>query len=335
MLLYSNNSYCFELSDLSVSRSGSGVLSNFDGPGLGIRRMILAENSYNTKLGLGHEGDDVVLSFTDIVFMALARPNCASCYNKSSSCSNMKAVLVPIVQISGKNIPIEENIPDGILPQCKESSFDSKLMLNNVEFINYKLDYQSDNNINYRLCKNNIIFDQNSIPDSASRIFLKNAIAKNSTPAAYIILHEPPQEFLFWRGGCGDFNCSGNKNWLLTDLDGSFLGAVSQIVPQTEGVEIPGCQDYKDWNGKLCPGMSLGILEFQNDGPDQRLRLIAPLNISSRYMKTTLNQWREWQWLGSDPKDKRLSRFNGKHLNFFNYIYFLFRDDRKEPINGV
>ena len=124
-------------------------------------------------------------------------------------------------------------------------------------------------------------------------------------------MQEPPQQFLFWRGGCGDFNCSGNKNWILNDLDGKLTGQIGQVVPKNLGINNTNCIDRNTWNAKFCSGITFGMLEFQNDGPDQRLRIIAPVNATSSIGKITLNQWREWKWLGPDPLDKRLARFNG------------------------
>lgn len=311
MIIYKNGSDCAEVSDMSISRCHSGVLTNFNMEGVRISRMILAENDVGSNIWMGREADDIVLKFTDILFLAVARANCLYCYTSASSCSDKKAIYLPIVQIAGKDIPIDKNYPEGILSQCTDSSMDSKLILTNVQFTNYKLDYQSDANENFRLCKNNIVFQQPSIPDQASRVFLHNTKAKNSASLAYFGFEEPPQNFLGWRGGCGDFNCSGNKNWILTDTDGSLFGKISQAIPQNPGIAHPACTDNQQWNGRLCPGLYFGMIEFQNDGPDQRLRIIAPVNITTQYMKNTLNQWREWQWLGPEPKDKRLSRFNG------------------------
>ena len=311
LLIYSNNSECIELTDISVSRCYSGVLSNFNSDGISINRMILAENDGNAKLWFARENDDNYLTFSNIVFMALARPSCIKCYSSVNACSNMRAILIPIVQINGKAIPIDKHTPEGILSQCTDSAMDSKLVMNNITFINYKVDYHADANINYRPCSNNYIFQQPSVPDQSARIYLKNTKALNSAKLAYFELVEPPQQFLFWRGGCGDFNCTGNKNWLLTDTDGSLFGMKSQVIPQINGINSSLCTDVNEWNGRLCSGIHFGMLEFQNDGPDQRLRLVSPVNVTSTRMHTTLNEWREWKWLGPDPLDKRLARFNG------------------------
>jgi len=311
LIIYLNNSYCFELTDFTASRSAQGVLSNFLGSGLSLQRMILAENTYNSKVWTANDADDISLSFTNIIFMAMARPMCSSCYSNPTTCQNMRALIIPIVQIHGKSIPIDKTIPEDILSQCIDSAFDSKLIMTNVQFHNYKIDYTQDANQYYRNCSNNYVFQQPAVPDQSSRVYLKNTTAKNSNRNSFFQLQEPPQQFLFWRGGCGDFNCSGNKNWILTDQDGSLFGSISQVIPRNDSLPFSFCQNNVNWNARWCSGINFGMLEFQNDGPDQRLRLVAPVNISNPNMLFVLNEWREWQWLGPDPMDKRLARFNG------------------------
>jgi len=310
LIIYRNNSYCFELTDFSASKCLVGVLSNFNGKGLSIQRMILAENGYNAKLWTADDSDDMNLWFTNIIFMAMARPMCSSCYSYNQACQNMRALIIPIVQIEGKSIPIDKTTPEDITGQCIDSAFDSKLIMTNVQFVNYKIDYSQDANQNFNQCANNYIFQQPAVPDQSSRVYLKNTRAINSDLNSFIVLEEPPQQFLFWRGGCGDFNCSGNKNWILTDQDGSFLGFIGQVVPLDDSMEVSYCQDNILWDARLCSGINFGMMEFQNDGPDQRLRLISPVNVSTPDRLFILNEWREWQWLGPDPLNMRLSRFN-------------------------
>ena len=323
LILAANNSYCYEASDFSVAKSFIGVISNFNGDGVSIQRMVLAENVWGAKIWFGRESDDNNLSFKNIIFKAMARPNCYSCYTQTGSCNDFHAIYIPVVQIHGKSIPIDKKTPDGLLSICADSALDSKLAITNVTFFNYKIDYQLDANTNFNTCSNNYIFQQPGVPDSSSRIYLRNVTAKNSAKVAFFKFEEPDPAFLFWRGGCGDFLCTGNKNWILTDLDGTLFGAVSQVTPKNLGISSALCHDVPEWNGRLCDGKNFGMIEFQNDGPGQRMRLISPVNITSSIMKNTLNEWREWKWNGIDPADKRLARFNGMlQVNTTNAIEF-------------
>ena len=165
--------------------------------------------------------------------------------------------------------------PAANLNQWADSAFDSKVAITNVTFINYKLDYTKDSNPNFAQCMSNLIFIQGNNPDTSARVYLKGTQNINGD---YIStqLREPDSRVLNWTGGCGDFNCTGYKNWILTDTDGSFLG-----------------------------------FKGQNDGPDQRARIISPVTVSSPNFYGELNEWREWKWFEKEPLNFRLARFNG------------------------
>lgn len=302
---------CVEISDISISRCRLGAISNFNVPEINIQRIIFAENNVGTNIWMASASDDNNIRFNKIIFLALARPNCNYCYAIAGSCSYQKAIAIPIVQDSGNSLSISSDTSEGLLIQNTDAALDSKLILKDVQFINYKLNYISDINKNFRLCKNNLIFEQPIVADQSTRIYLHHTTTNNSEFSSFIKLKNPPEQYLYWRGGCGNLNCSGNKNWILTDSDGFFFTQPSQIIPLNDGIKFPSCVLVNEWNGYLCRGIHFGMLEFQNDGLDQRYRLIAPVEIVSENIDNILNQWREWKWLGPDPRDKRLARFNG------------------------
>ena len=314
LILAGNNSLCIEATDISIAKTYGGVWSNFDAMGLNLKRMVLAENNIGTQVMFGRENDDNSFIYEDIVFIALARPTCNFCYKNKDSCSGNTAVSLPITVILGKTLPLDKPTPEGLTSICKDAAFDQKLIMDDCLFINYKLDYSSDENTNFASCSNNVVFQQREKePDAHSNAYLTNTKAINSDFNALANLVEPNPDFMFWRGGCGDFACTGEKNWILTDVDGSFFGQKGQIIPNNLGINIANtsCVSNYRWNGRFCQGIKFGTLEFQNDGGDQRKRIIAPVNITSANMRNTLNEWREWKWEGPEPLDMRLARFSG------------------------
>ena len=312
MIIAGNKSRCIEATDISISKSQYGIISNFDAAGLSLQRIILSENQVGTQLMFGREDDENRFYHNNITFIAMARPNCSKCYSLTNSCQGLIGMTIPITVISGKSIPIDKPTPIGLTSICKDAAFDQKLIMNNATFINYQLDYTKDSNANYKQCSQNYMIDMRTgEPDANSAIFSTGMKIINGDINAFAQLQEPDIQFLFWRGGCGDFNCTGEKNWLFTDIDGSLYGKPAQIIPKNLGIKHPNCKDMDSWNGRLCDGIYFGILEFQNDGADQRRRIVPPVNISSKNMFTTLNEWREWKWEGPEPLDHRLARFNG------------------------
>ena len=313
LLLLSNNSQCLEIRNLSISSSYYGVLSNFDTQGIYLSSMIIAETIEGTSLMYSHEGLDNKMIYNNIVFMAIARSDCSLCYVLGAGCSNSSAVILPIVTISGKgrSLPINSNTPYGLTGLYDDAAFDQRLYLRNAKFYNYKLNYTLETD--YASCQVNRIFKmRSSAPDASASVYVRNSSLINSESASFFSLSEPSTSFLGAEGGCGDFLCTGEKNWLFTDEDGLFLGNKSQVIPKNNGITAVRCSvTNPSWNGEVCTGHAFGILQFQNNGADQRTRPIAPVNLTSIHMENVLNQWKEWLWQGTTPMNRRLSRFHG------------------------
>ena len=106
-------------------------------------------------------------------------------------------------------------------------------------------------------------------PDASTVIYANNVKSYNVDFDSILRLQEPNPGFMFWRGGCGDFQCTGEKNWFYNDLDGSLLGKIGQIIPINLGIHHPSCVDKTIWDARVCDGINFGLLEFQNDGEDQ------------------------------------------------------------------
>ena len=314
LIIAANNSLCLEAGDISIAKTQGAVWSNFDASGLNIKRMILAENDKGTQVMFGRENDDNAFNYDSVVFIALARPKCSYCYSDPSFCSGQEAIDSAITVIAGKARPLDKPTPFGLTSICKDAAFDQKLFIRNCFFINYKTSYESDSNPNFKQCKNNVILQQRNMePDAHANVYLSSSTVVNSESNSFARMVEFYEGFMFWRGGCGDFNCTGEKNWIITDVDGSFLGQPGQIIPNNRGINLANstCTSKPLWNARWCTGIRYGTLEFQNDGADQRTRLIAPLNLTFGSSLTTLNQWREWKWEGPEPLNMRLSRFSG------------------------
>jgi len=52
-----------------------------------------------------------------------------------------------------------------------------------------------------------------------------------------IKLKEPEDKWFSWFGGCGEvINCSGLKNILINDWDGTFMGTPTSIISRNEHI---------------------------------------------------------------------------------------------------
>ena len=97
LTLGANNSYCYEAVDMTVSNTRIGLITDFDGAGLSFQRMILAENDWGSQAAFSSLADENTLNYTNMVFLAMARPNFKYCYTVDGSCQNKIAIWIPPV----------------------------------------------------------------------------------------------------------------------------------------------------------------------------------------------------------------------------------------------
>jgi hypothetical protein len=123
-----------------------------------------------------------------------------------------------------------------------------------------------------------------------------------------------PAGSLGWLGGCGVMTCTGGNNTVVRDIDGKFLGAVSQVLPNNDiGKNLTNCIRRNTWNGYECQGYTVGQIVFENNGRDATSKISFPVELRSRdgRFSNTINGQMEWAWNGAEPLNKRLNRFSG------------------------
>lgn len=148
---------------------------------------------------------------------------------------------------------------------------------------------------------------------------------------------EPLQEWRGLYGGCGNFDCTGLENVLIQDLAGDFLGHIGSIVSNNEDITMNSeyfsgkCTYYEKWNAYDCTTQEFGVLEWDAVGSDKKKLHPVPVYISNDYFSNKINMWKEWQYAGTDPMNKRLNRFVSlvainqvhKYLTIINYYYII------------
>lgn len=107
--------------------------------------------------------------------------------------------------------------------------------------------------------------------------------------------------------------CTGKSNYLITDWDGTFLGFKGTIIPNNTAIgdNEPGCVASVPMNSHICARTDFATLAYQSIAPDFNTRIMWPVNLTydgSNYTTVT-NGWREWQWDGKEPLNKRFGRF--------------------------
>lgn len=97
------------------------------------------------------------------------------------------------------------------------------------------------------------------------------------------------------------------------DHDGSLLGFKGVIIPNNPiiGDNTPDCTFLSSINGHFCKRTDFARLKYTSITSDFDTRITWPVNLTadgSNYTTIT-NGWRESQWNGTEPLNRRMGRF--------------------------
>lgn len=214
------------------------------------------------------------------------------------------------VTINGETYPKSFNHGyDGL---CKQETFDSKAFLTNVIFDSYKNTYSE---AALSQCSNNVVFKTNpNAPDFVGGHHLFNSTCVNCELAALAYFDSPRLSELGWFGGCGNITCTGKINVFIEDHSGTFIpngGGVLLANNSPIGDNTPGCTYIAAMNGYQCLRHDFAALEYESIAPDYNTRIMWPVNLTfdGGNYTTITNGFKEWEWSGSEPLNKRLARF--------------------------
>lgn len=183
-------------------------------------------------------------------------------------------------------------------------AFDAKAFISNTMFENF---VRSDTILPY--CANMFVFRRNAAAyDATASHYLRNTTCIGCSNS--LVLFEDASNS--WVG-CGNISCSGPSSYLIHDQDSSFFGFNAQILANNSviGSNEAGCTFNSIYNGYYCDGGLFGVLEFESVATDFNSRVTWPAYLSYQdgTWNSTINAWREWQWNGTTPLNKRMNRF--------------------------
>ena len=238
------------------------------------------------------------------------RPNCPTCYSpeKISYCAGGYAVRMFVATISGENFPLIKKAT-GHDVICTRESFDFKAFVEDVTFENYLYE-----NADIPYCSGMSVFRRHNLAsDGTGSHNLINTQCINCEEKSWAYFEKPSVGWRGWFGGCGELDCTGPNNYLIYDQDGTFTGSPSQLLANNSviGEHEESCTLIQEMNGHWCLTEDLALLEFEAQSADFNTRKMWPtyLNYDGGPWKTITNAWREWQWDGPEPMNRRLNRF--------------------------
>ena len=259
----------------------------------------------NQGLGVGSEIGSV---FVENVFIGGAYYPYSSCAAKVKStglntggCSNRLGFLIGGLTEEGKVLPPKPSK----LPWYGLKSYGGWGGIH--RYNNVQVKWFEDNS--EFGCSENYVFQSNENASDNNPVTLLSNFKTVNVSQRKIMKFTPPGADWIGIDNCGNWPCTGIKNILVKDLDGSLTGAPSSIIPQNDGVIDSSCQ----LEGKLsyrCTSLNWGLLTFQSLDVDKEERLLSPINLtSSDGFRNDINTFMDHCWDGFYTCLKRLSRF--------------------------
>ncbi|XP_066530272.1 fibrocystin-L-like [Hoplias malabaricus] len=248
--------------------------------------IVGSSPSFNCK-------DTVPLNNTNIVLSATSRAPRPLNGGRSG-------ISWPTFESAQNGAPLKAH--DGIMSY---NAITGLLTVTDTTFVSFKNVCSTETNIMFITDPNN---EDLQHPVSVQRI-----IKSDSAEAAQIFIHRPDVSKAN-PSDCVDMDCDAKKKSMLKDLDGSFLGAVGSVVPQSE----------YEWNGDPRHGLGdyripKAMLTYLN-GSRIPVNLIAPnKGIIRDSTCTYVSTWQAYKCFGlnykmlvmesldSDTEDRRLS----------------------------
>ena len=241
---------------------------------------------------------------------AVSRPNCGYCYGPNAlNCTNTRAVRLLAATRNTETLP--KIFGDTIQVICKAELFDANAWIYNVTFENYNTNYPG---VLAGKCGSNKLFEVHPIDDSnVGNHHFFNSTCKNCDANAFGYFDSPNPEHFGWAGGCGSIPCTGRNNYLIYDHDGAFLGFQGVIIPNNSviGDNTLKCTSNPVTNGHICNRTDFARLKYTSIAPDFQSRIMWPVNLTADggNYTTITNGWREGEWEGHEPLNKRMGRF--------------------------
>lgn len=179
-----------------------------------------------------------------------------------------------------------------------------------MTFDNFRVTYSG----NLSSCTKNSVFKPHPAAfDLTGSHHLTACPCVNCETGALAWFSPPPETRLDWFGGCGKLLCTGMNNYIIQDHDGSFLGFQGTMLANNSdiGDNEFGCVANSDINGHICQRSDFGVLEYESIAPDFNARIMWPVQLKywGGNWTTYTNGYREWEWDGPEPLNKRLARF--------------------------
>ncbi|KAM3135691.1 hypothetical protein pb186bvf_012217 [Paramecium bursaria] len=301
---------CDQISSAFAYHSQIGIKAVLWTNQINIQAVILVENSINLVTRMLNKqilSNEMYVSNSFI--SSFLRPECQNCYSKEFKPYCQGSVGIQMATVSGSTTQ-RSGLNDfyRIDVISTVSAIDARVYMDSVIFDGFKHKYTETDS-----CGSNAVFRQHpQASDMSAQYYLTNTKCQNcNKEGLFFGLRQPDPMQIGWLGGCGTFQCTGHINILIEDQDGQFLGQQSQAIGNNfyYAPNTTYCTRVDAWIGFLCQEKQISVLNFMSTAPDKNKRLYSPIQLTDGKFFNQINSFREWQWNGNQPMNKRESRF--------------------------
>jgi len=305
-LVYTSGNGCTGISYAKAYKIDGAITSYFPQSKIIANNLVITDFLRGLVLLVGGDrsGEQVVDVFNS--YIAAITPLDETPYNDGlATCSNIMGVYVGAATEGAKSLPPSPSQ----LPWRKVKSnpyWKGNMYIHDVEFANFKDDLV-EGCTGSRIITSNENAHDNSMGVEISAITTTNIGAEN-----WYNFYDPSRGEI-GIDNCGGWYCSGLRNIIVKDKDGTVTGSPKTLLPNNAGVvkEADNCNIHTGMNGYSCEGLDWGLLTFASQDVDKLTRLISPINLTrDDGFRNDLNSYMDHVWDGFYTGLKRLSQFH-------------------------
>ena len=303
-VMRAKNTQCTAATKLVGYKLEDALVSFFATQNIQASNLVISDSAIGCSLNIGKITADTTISITDSYFAGLSLTSYADAYTNKTECSALSGIMIPVSLIGEKSVPPSPSS----LPWHKVKSdaiFKSSTTVSSVTFENFKDGLVTG-------CKGNYAFESNPYAsDKSSNVKTSSLVLTNVDTSNTVFYNNPDDE---WIGidDCGGWFCTGIKNILIRDLDGTLSGgSATSLIPSIPGIyDGNTCTSRSDANTFACGTTGWGMLVFDSQDVDALTRILSPINITnSDGYSNGLNNFMDHLWDGFYTSLKRLSRY--------------------------
>jgi hypothetical protein len=273
-----------------------------------VKHVVLADVRRGFVINTGLLTTDALVTIQEAHVYGIAQTHIAGAYTgKSAVCSDNTAIYIPVHTEDAKPFPPKRS--DRPWERVRSNHlWKGSLNVENVHFENF----QDSVNAN---CLRNTILRSNEFAADASSITSFSDITKTNVGANNLFKFANANPAWINLVDCGGWQCTGLKNILVRDVDGSLNGPgpAKTMFPDNTLVADGTCTLSTTMNGYTCAGANWGMLTFQSEDNDKKTRIVSPITVQTNDgFKNELNSYmdHETDEITEESALERLSRWH-------------------------